>query len=253
MLVKGLVCTVLFASAPITWLATQEPRPSTPTPAPAPAAVDAEAAKARLQATQRQVQRDLAAAQQEVAKARVEVARLQQQLARALDALDAAQEPVRERNCAPSRSRQLMTHYRWLRDEGHAQRADATLAKVVEQVGDDRGRLHRTAHSLLTEAETGGKFDDVALALAEKLEQSGSKEPHHLDTMACAQFLNGHIERAIELQQRAIAAGGRDEEFRLRLRTYEAARSAIGKLVREAATESATAAGETLVASRDDD
>jgi hypothetical protein len=252
MLVKGLVCTVLFASAPITWIATQEPRPSAPVPAPA--AVDAEAAEVRLQATQRQVQRDLDAAQQEVAKARAEVARLQQQLARALDALDAAQEPARERNCAPSRSRQLMTHYRWLRDEGHAQRADATLAKVVEQVGDDRGRLHRTAHALLTEAETGGKFDDVALALAEKLEQSGSKEPHHLDTMACAQFLNGHIERAIELQRRAIAVGGRDEEFRLRLRTYEAARSAVSKQVRAGTAEPVpAAAAATLVASRDDD
>lgn len=245
MLVKGLVCTVLFASAPLTWIATQQPRPAS-TPA------DAEAAQSRLQATQRQVQRDLEAAQQEVAKARAEAARLQRQLGRALDALEAAQEPRREHNCAPSRSRQLMTHYRWLRDEGHAERADATLAKVVEQVGDDRGRLHRTAHSLLTEAETGGKFDDVALALVEKLEQSGSKEPHHLDTMACAQFLNGRIERAIELQRRAIAAGGRDEEFRLRLRTYEAAQNAIGRQAREAASE-VVAVGEPLVASRDDD
>ncbi|MCU0863261.1 MAG: hypothetical protein MUC36_05695 [Planctomycetes bacterium] len=249
MLVKGLVCTVLFASAPITWIATQEPRPAAPATTPA----DAMAAQSRLQATQRQVERDLEAARQEVAKARAEAARLQQQLGRALDALEAAQEPQRERNCAPSRSRQLMTHYRWLRDEGHADRAEATLAKVVEQVGDDRGRLHRTAHALLTEVETGGKFDDVALALVEKLEQSGSKEPHHLDTMACAQFLNGRIERAIELQRRAIAAGGRDEEFRLRLRTYEAARNAIGRPARDAASDPVTATGETLVARSDDD
>lgn len=47
--------------------------------------------------------------------------------------------------------------------------------------------------------------------------------------MALAHFLNGKIDRAIELEQQAIAAGGNGDEYRRRLRTYEAAREALVK------------------------
>lgn len=239
MLVKGLVFTALVASTPIALVATQEPK----------AASRAEAsALQRLEAAQQQAAADLARARQELAGAQQELAKLRQQLDRALAALDATFEPQRERNCSPSRSRALMSHYQWLRDEGHAERAAGTLAKVVDQVGNDQHQRNSTAWDLMTDKQTVGKFDDVALAIAQRMEQSGAREHHHLDTMALAHFLSGQVERAIELEQQAIAAGGNGDEYRRRLRTYEAAREAVAKSQRLA-----EATGPTLVAASNDD
>ena len=66
----------------------------------------------------------------------------------------------------------------------------------------------------MTEEDTAGKYDRIALALAERMEQraQGQRINHsYLDTMALARFLNGQVDRAIALQQQAIASGGNDE------------------------------------------
>lgn len=218
MLVKGIVFTALVASTPIAFVATQDPQPATPA-----------AGLQRLVEEQRRGAADLEAARQQLAAAQQELQQLKTQLDHALTALDRTFEPQRDRNCSPSRNRALMSHYQWLHDEGHAERAASALAKVVDQVGNDQHQRNSVAQDLMTDKETVGKCDDVALAIAQRMEQTGAREHHHLDTMALAHFLNGKIDRAIELEQQAIAAGGNGDEYRRRLRTYEAARDAVVK------------------------
>ncbi len=236
MLVKGLVLTAVVASTPLAFVVTQDPN----------GAGKPTQAAARADALQQQQARELDAARREVQGARDELQRLRAQLQRALDALDRTFEPQRERNCSPSRSRALMSHYQWLRDEGHRERAAGTLAKVVDQVGDDQHRRNSVAWSLMTDQETAGKFDDVALAISQRMEQNGAGDAHQLDTIALAHFLNGRFDRAVELQQQAIAAGGNGDEARRRLRTYEAARDALAK------SQGAPVPGATLIAGNDD-
>jgi hypothetical protein len=235
MLVKGLVLTAVVASTPIALAVTQDPKAP---PKPAEAA-------ARADELQRQQAAELAAARVALAGAREELARLRTQLERALDALGSTVEPQRERNCAPSRSRALMSHYQWLRDEGHGTRAAGTLAKVVEQVGDDQNRRNSVAWNLMTDKETAGKLDDVALAIAQRMEQGGARDANHLDTIALAYFLDGRFARAVELQQQAIAAGASGDDARRKLRTYEAARDAL-------ANSQGTAAPTTMIAAAND-
>jgi tetratricopeptide (TPR) repeat protein len=229
MLVKGLVVTALVASTPIAIVATQDPRPaSAPATPTVPVRGDAGALR-RLEDLQQQAVQKLAATQRELDAARTELARTRQQLDGALDALDKTYEPQRDRNCSPSRGRALMSHYQFLRDQGHPQRAAGTLTKVVDQVGEDQNQRNSVAWNLMTDKDTAGKFDDVALAIAQRMEQTGAEAHHHLDTIALAHFLSGKVDRAIELQQKAITNGGNGDDYRRRLRTYEAARDAIAK------------------------
>jgi hypothetical protein len=240
MLVKGLVFTAVVASTPLALVVTQDPR-SADRPA---AAVRADDTQRLLQEARRQAEQDaaaLAAARRELAAAREELAHIRQQLDDSLDALDLTFAPQRDRNCSPSRSRALMSHYQWLRDHDHAQRAAGVLAKVVDQIGDDPRRLNSVAWSLMTDEETTGKFDEVALAFAERIEQSGEElDPRLLDTVALARFLNGQVERAVALQKQAIERGGRGDDYRRRLRTYEAAQVALAKAAAVPAAQPAT-------------
>ncbi|HZN41540.1 MAG TPA: hypothetical protein VFD82_22230 [Planctomycetota bacterium] len=250
MLVKGLVLTALVASTPLAFVATQDPRPGS---AGSETTAASELAKAKaevqcLEALTRKNAADLAGARRELEAARTDLDQLRKQLEQALDALDTHFEPPRDRNCSPSRSRALLTHYQWLRGNGHAQRAATTLAKVVEQTGDDMNQLNRTAWELMTGKETAGKFDEVALAYVARMQASGQTlDARQLDTAALANFLNGKIDQAVTLQQQAIEHGGRDEDFRRRLRTYEAAQAALVKAAAEAKLPATT----TMVAGGD--
>ena len=230
MLLKGLVITALVASTPIAFVATQDPKPA-PTRSEAAAAARAAATAVQEQEQKAaQARQDLEGMRRELDAAPGEMQTMRQQLDQALDALDRTFEAQRDRNCSPSRSRALMSHYQWLRDQGHAQRAATVVAKVVEQVGDEPHRLNSAAWHLMTDEETAGKFDEVALALAARMETRGEDlDPRHLDTIAMARFLAGQVDRAVELQSQAIARGGNGDEFRRRLRTYQAAKAAVAK------------------------
>ena len=226
MLLKGLVVTALVASAPIAVVVRQDPAPAAPAAAPnvraTPSPQDAAAPRQDALTVQK--------ARAELQHAQRELQQLRRQLEVALDQLDRQFEPQRDRDCSPSRGRALMSHYQWLRDQGHEQRAGGVLAKVVEQVGDDKNRLRHTAQELMTERETAGRFDDVALALVQRMEANGGLQQHHqLETAALAYFLNGKVGEAVTRQQQAIARGDRGDDARLRLRTYEAALAAVAK------------------------
>lgn len=221
MIVKGIVFTALVTSTPFAWLAVQGPDAKV---APAPS-VTTRAAELEAQRAA-----DLSHARAELAAARGELQQLRGQLERALDALDRSVEPQqREHNCSPSRSRALLSHYQWLRDQQHPARAAATLTKVVAQFGDEPRRIEAAARDLMTSKEMAGKCDDVALALAQRLQQGADKPSNEaLDTMALAYFLNGQFDRAVELQK-ASHGSNESDSSRRRLRTYEAARDAVGK------------------------
>jgi hypothetical protein len=236
MLVKGLVFTALVASTPLAFVATQDPRPAaTPETTAASELAKAKAEVQRLEALTRKNAADLAGARHELEAARTDLDQLRKQLEQALDALDGHFEPQRDRNCSPTRSRALLTHYQWLRGNGHPQRAAKTLAKVVGQSGDDVNQLNRAAWELMTGKETAGKYDEVALAFVARMQASGhTLDGRQLDTAALAHFLNGHIDQAVTLQQQALEHGGREEDFRRRLRTYEAAQAALVKAAAEA-------------------
>src|SRR6185369_12656103 len=115
---------------------------------------------------------DLGKARQELDAARGELQQLRKQLEHSLDALDRTFEPQRDRNCSPGRNRALMSHYQWLRDEGHGSRAAGVLAKVVDQVGNDQHQRNNVAWNLMTDKETAGKCDEVALAIATRMEEA---------------------------------------------------------------------------------
>jgi hypothetical protein len=230
MLLKGLVVTALVASAPIAVVATQDPAPASAPAAPAAAPNVRATPSPQDAAAARQDALTVQKARLELQQAQRELQQLRRQLEVALDQLDRQFEPQRDRDCSPSRGRALMSHYQWLRDQGHEQRAGSVLAKVVEQVGDDKNRLRHTAQELMSERETAGRFDDVALALVQRMEANGGLQQHHqFETAALAYFLNGKVGEAVARQQQAIARGDRGDDARLRLRTYEAALAAVAK------------------------
>lgn len=78
--------------------------------------------------------------------------------------------------------------------------------RVVEMAGDDVDLLNAFAWNLLANPTSQGKFDDVALAAAEKM----IKAPDgggwsQLETLALANFATGAVDSAIKLQKRAMA------------------------------------------------
>lgn len=130
----------------------------------------------------------------------------------------------RHNSCRPDR-RPISKHYQWMRENGHDKRAEEALAIYVKQVGDKNSNLNSAAWNLMTDKETAGQYDDLALGLANRMEQKGRLDHRQTDTVALAKFLNGYIDEAIELQKKAVQQCN-DDDYRRRLRTYEVAKKA---------------------------
>ena len=218
MLVKTAILGFFIASTPI-YLATSEQASPEPQGKHQREAAQARRAAEKLQRAQAK-ELDRLSTELDAAERRVE--ELETQLEEALDMLEQSSQR-RRRNCTPSRS--LLTQFQWMRRNGHVERAQNTIARFVKEIGDDNRRLNRCAWELMTDAETAGKFDDAALALAERMQERPNQLSHRLlDTIALAKFLNGRVDEAIDLQRLAIERGGKDDDYRRRLRTYEAAK-----------------------------
>ncbi|MCA8963983.1 MAG: hypothetical protein H6838_20070 [Planctomycetes bacterium] len=255
MLIKSFVLGAALVSTPLCFLDVQGPGRAGSSPA---AAGRQDPHAGSLQRTEQQLQ----AARNELEAARRDLADLRRQIDELLDIADQGliAEPRRRGNqsCSPTRNRALLSHYQWLERNHHDQRAEKALAAVVEQAGNDAGRMAQMARELMTQKETAGQFDRVALALAQQIEKGNSRhrDARLLDTMALANFLNGGVEHAIELQQLAIANGGNNDDFRTRLRTYEAARTAL-VAAKDAPVTAPAASGEAAlpaaIASANDD
>lgn len=224
MLIKSCVLGAVLVSTPLYLLDTQGPTGGSARPAAA--AGQESQTKAELRRQQIQLDR----VRRELDGARRDLTDMRRQLGELLDSIDSQFVAQRDRNCSPSRSRSLMSHYQWLDKNRHSERADKALAMIVDGAGDNIGRLNSLAWDLMTDKSTAGQFDRIALALAERMEASAQRQRinhTYLDTMALARFLNGQVDHAIALQQQAIANGGSGDDYRRKLRTYEAARQAI--------------------------
>ena len=248
MLIKGIAVAVFAVSAPFAIVATQDPQPAAPKPAAG--VKDLSEVIRQKQAEQAAAaaakNAELDAARAELAAMRQDLQKLTRQLDEALDALEQQfqPQPQRERNCSPSRSRALLTHYEWLKTRGHEQRAAATRDQVLAPYGNDLNQLHSAAWNLMTEKATAGKFDEVALAAVQRMQQHEANMNHQqLDTAALAYSLAGQFDRAAALQRLAIERGGDHDEYRRRLRTYEAAQGQLAKATEAAAPANALLAG----------
>lgn len=252
MLVKSCVLGAVLVSTPLCLLETQDPVKAGSAPSVAVRQ------QLRTEAELRQTQRQLELVRRELAGARRDVSDMRRQLTELLDGMDArfASSHGHSSSCSPSRAtrRELMSHYQWLDSNRHSDRAEKALALIVDRAGNDVRRLNSLAWDLMTDKDTAGKFDRIALALAERMEQAARPRRRlshtYLDTMALARFLNGQVEQAIALQERAIASGGSGDEYRRKLRTYQAAQAAI---VAAAGVKLPAAAADTIVAKNEDD
>ncbi len=226
MLIKATLLGVLIASTPLYLVSMQGPQDGEPAPDDGtPTLAPADDLRPELEL----LRGEHADALRELDAERARADRLQAQLEHCMDFLLQTRE--RRSSCRPSR--RMMTHYQWMRQNGHDAHAQKALAHVVEQLGDDNNRLNRAAWHLMTDEETAGQYDELALALAERMQQNSGLDHRMLDTVALARFLNGHVDEAIALQKQAIEEGGRSDDYRRRLRTYEAGKK--GKVEEETA------------------
>ncbi len=83
--------------------------------------------------------------------------------------------------------------------------ANAIGRYMVEQATEEAGFLNNFSWSLLTDEPFKGQFNELALVAAEKCHHaSGGESYMYLDTFALAQFENGAVAEAIELQKQAL-------------------------------------------------
>ena len=96
---------------------------------------------------------------------------------------------------------------------------------MVRQIGHDPTWLNSFSWRLMTQPETHGRFDELALFAAERMtELPGWETYHRLDTVALAKFENGLVEDAIRLQAKALdeCAPSAKARYRARLERYRA-------------------------------
>ena len=115
------------------------------------------------------------------------------------------------------------------RDDVEAARA---VGRDLLESVDDARFLNNLAWALLTEERYGERFDGLALhASVASNEASDHGVWQYLDTLALARFRHGEIERAIELEKKALElAGDRDGREEM-LKTLERYRAALEETV----------------------
>lgn len=116
----------------------------------------------------------------------------------------------------------------------------ATRAKVAQRAAVDPDEVaaclrelaapgsaparNKVAWELLTQLPTMGRFDSVALALAEGLRRAdGSLRPDHQDTLAVALYGVGRIAEAITCETAVIEADPDDPRYEIRRRRFASA------------------------------
>lgn len=230
MVLKSLVLGTLLVSTPVCVFAPQDPPTA---PQKQPAVNEALRESDVLQ----QLQHELAAARKDLKDAQRQVDELLDLAEKGIVATDSRH----DQSCQPSRHRALLSHFQWLQKNHHDERAERALAVLVERVGNRPQRLCEMARDLMSDKETAGQFDSVALALVQRAEQERPElerlEPRWLRTMALAHFLNHEVERAVALQEAAIERSPNEDEYRVQLRTYQAAQQAVALAAKRPAVE----------------
>jgi len=106
----------------------------------------------------------------------------------------------------PDNARHLLTKFRIMAASSKDHRGIEELGRLVIKKGaDDPTLLNEFAWGLLTEEDTEGKFNELALAAAQQCsEASGGENWMYLDTLALAKFETGARKDAVALQEKAI-------------------------------------------------
>ena len=90
---------------------------------------------------------------------------------------------------------------------------------MVEQASEEAGFLNNFSWSLLTDEPLKGQFNELALVAAEKCHHaSGGENYMYLDTFALAQFENGAVAEAVELQKQAVELCPKDSSLMAELK-----------------------------------
>ena len=111
---------------------------------------------------------------------------------------------------------------------GDEQAAAKLMVEYRKAAGEGRD-LNNDAWYLIVQTPTMGRFDTLALAQAQELERQmgdaisfGNK-----DTVALAYFVNGHVDKAVELQTDATEQGGNQAVYVGRLTRFRAAQEEL--------------------------
>jgi len=104
---------------------------------------------------------------------------------------------------------------------GEQQAADKLAAEYRKSDAGNNG-LNNDAWYLIVQPPTMGRFDTLAGAQAEEMlrVEGDGIDYGNKDTVALAMFVNGKIERAVELQDEATKAGGNQPEYVGRLTRF---------------------------------
>lgn len=130
----------------------------------------------------------------------------------------------------PEEPRHYLTKFRILVDcKNDRNGALAVGHYMIQMATENADFLKSFTDQLLTSEATKGKYDGLALAVAEQMaEAPGGRQTFHLQTLAAAKFANGMIDEAIELQNRVVTKGPKgppQKEFREILARYEATKA----------------------------
>jgi thiol-disulfide isomerase/thioredoxin len=126
----------------------------------------------------------------------------------------------------------LMSFSLLLQSGDEAGAAEAAEKVIQGDAGDNANVMNQVAWMLVDPDRTkkpGPKAVKVALAAAEKANKaSGGEEGAVLDTLALAHFLNGDVEKALEIQEKAVKNSGDDADpgMKERLEKYRKAKGA---------------------------
>jgi tetratricopeptide (TPR) repeat protein len=104
--------------------------------------------------------------------------------------------------------------------------AAALGEKLCDAMQDDPLELNNFAWALLTEDRYQGRFAELALKASRRSnEMTGQRNWAYVDTLALAEFVNGNVERAVDLERRAIelAEGRGEPDLSQSLARFEAA------------------------------
>lgn len=102
------------------------------------------------------------------------------------------------------------------------ERVQELTDQLTELGEDDLDIVNEAAWDLMTDKRLSKKYNRAALQLAERAELlSEGTNPSILDTLALAEYRNGHIERAILLEKAAIQLMPEYEALKLQLEMFE--------------------------------
>jgi hypothetical protein len=106
---------------------------------------------------------------------------------------------------SPGEQRLLWQKLQALDGAGDREGAREAGGQLLEAAREDAGALNHYAWALLSESRYGDRYTDLALRLSQRSnELTGQRNWMYVDTLALAEFKSGNVERAVELERKAL-------------------------------------------------